>query len=244
MDLGLRHQLGLVCVILLLPALCSCQGFTKSRATFYGTSDGYGTPTGACGFGEFGRRMNWYDGRVAGVGGLYRNGAGCGACYQVRCLIPRLCDANGAYLVATDQGYGDRTDFIMSPRAFFKLGRNAKASEELKKYGTLDIEYKRVPCTYTGNVLFHIKETSSNPGYFAVVILNVNGKNDVTAVELWQKTQQRWEPLHRSYGAVFDFANPPSGELLLRFKVGPIWKIYKVPANWKPRFTYDTNLQL
>jgi len=39
---------------------------------------------GACGFGEYGRKMNWYDGRVAGVSGLWRNGAGCGTCYQVR----------------------------------------------------------------------------------------------------------------------------------------------------------------
>lgn len=88
--------------------------------------------------------------------------------------------------MATDQAYGDNTDFVMSPRAFTELGRDQNAYEELKKYGTVDIEYRRVPCTYTGNVLFYIKETSSNPGYFAVVILNVNGINDVTAVELWQ----------------------------------------------------------
>jgi len=39
---------------------------------------------GACGFGEYGRKMNWYDGRVAGVSGLWRNGADCGMYYQVR----------------------------------------------------------------------------------------------------------------------------------------------------------------
>ena len=105
---------------------------------------------------------------------------------QVKCKIPELCDANGAFLVATDQGYGDRTDFVMSPQAFSRLGRNQNASAELKKYSTVDIEYRRVPCTFMGNVLFHIKESSSNPGYLAVVILNLNGKYDVTAVEMWQ----------------------------------------------------------
>jgi len=105
---------------------------------------------------------------------------------QVKCKIPELCDANGAFLVATDQGYGDRTDFVMSPQAFSRLGRNQNASAELKKYSTVDIEYRRVPCTFMGNVLFHIKESSSNPGYLAVVILNINGKYDVTAVEMWQ----------------------------------------------------------
>lgn len=36
---------------------------------------------GACGFGEYGRTVN--DGSVAGVSRLWKNGSGCGACYQV-----------------------------------------------------------------------------------------------------------------------------------------------------------------
>ena len=113
---------------------------------------------------------------------------------QVRCKIPKLCDVNGVTLVVTDYGQGDGTDFIMSPRAFSKLGVNKIASEEIKKKGTVDIEFKRVPCKYTGNVLFHVQETSSNPGYFAVVILFVNGKYDLTDVEMWQvcKNKTPW----------------------------------------------------
>jgi hypothetical protein len=36
---------------------------------------------GACGFGEYGRTVN--DANVAGVSRLYKNGTGCGGCYQV-----------------------------------------------------------------------------------------------------------------------------------------------------------------
>ena len=36
---------------------------------------------GACGYGEYGRTVN--DGYVAGVHRPYRNGTGCGGCYQV-----------------------------------------------------------------------------------------------------------------------------------------------------------------
>lgn len=36
---------------------------------------------GACGFGEYGKTVN--DGNVAGVSWLWKNGSGCGACYQV-----------------------------------------------------------------------------------------------------------------------------------------------------------------
>ena len=106
---------------------------------------------------------------------------------QVKCKIPELCNDNGAYVVATDYGQGDRTDFIMSPRAFSSLGRNPAASEQLKKYGVVDIAYRRVPCRYPGhNIVFKVQESSNNPGYFAVLLLNVGGASDVTAVELWQ----------------------------------------------------------
>jgi len=106
---------------------------------------------------------------------------------QARCKIPQYCDENGAYVVVTDYGEGDRTDFIMSPRAYSRLGRNADASAELFKYGVVDIEYRRVPCSYTGyNVVFKVHEHSRNPDYFAVVVLYVDGTYDVTAVELFQ----------------------------------------------------------
>ncbi|RYR78230.1 hypothetical protein Ahy_A01g002964 [Arachis hypogaea] len=205
-DMELKHQLGLLCVILLLPALssatnkdyCPWNPYKNSRATYYGTRDGYGTP-----------------------------------------------------MVATDYGQGDRTDFILSPRAFNSLGVSPDASKELKKYGTLDIAYKRVPCTYPGrNIVVKVQESSSNPGYFAVVLQNLGGSYDVTNVELWEDSRKQWSPLRRVYGAVFDYANPPKGQLFLRFQVigcyGTYWQIPKkpIPADWKPKMTYDTGLQL
>ncbi|XP_027337445.1 expansin-like B1 [Abrus precatorius] len=253
MELSFKHQLGLVCVILCLPALCNCMEYvTNSRATYYNTPDGYGNPRGACGFGEYGKTIN--NGSVAAVSGLWRNGAGCGTCYRVWCKMPQYCNANGVQVVATDYGEGDRTDFIMSPRAFSSLGRNAFASSKLMKYGVVDVEFKRVPCRYNGHsIMLHVQESSKNPGYFAVLILNVNGMCDVTAVEILQKEYQRWEPMRRVYGAVFDFANPPRGEIRLRFQMGncggegfTYWVYPKIaiPANWKPGATYDAKVQL
>ena len=168
---------------------------------------------------------------------------------QVRCKIAQYCDYNGVNVVVTDYGKGDRTDFILSPRAFSNLGRNKAASEALKKYGVLEFEYKRVPCTFKGNnILFQINEHSSNPGYFAITILYVGGKTDVTAVEMLRKEQRKWEPLRRSYGAVFDIANPPRGQIRLKFQVngnaGLQWvqPKFAIPANWKAGATYSANL--
>jgi len=46
MELGFKHQLGLLCAILLLPALCSCYEYaSNSRASYYNTPGGYGNPS-------------------------------------------------------------------------------------------------------------------------------------------------------------------------------------------------------
>ncbi|KAL2322989.1 hypothetical protein Fmac_027368 [Flemingia macrophylla] len=172
--------------------------------------------------------MNWYDGRVSGVSQLWGNGTSCGTCYWVRCQIP-LCDVNGVYLAVTDKAYGDETDFVMSERAFKKMAANESAAEELMKKGTVDIVYERVPCTYASRIVFHIQETSSNPGYFAM------------------PDSGQWKALNMSYGAVFDFPNPPSSEIWLRFKVSGIleWVDPKIviPSNWIPGASYVTKVQ-
>ena len=106
---------------------------------------------------------------------------------KVRCKISQYCDDYGAFIVVTDYGEGDRTDFILSPRAYSRLGKNEDASAELFKYGVVDVEYKRVPCRYGGyNVVVKVHERSYNPHYLAILILYVGGTYDITAVQLWQ----------------------------------------------------------
>ncbi|XP_030948569.1 expansin-like B1 isoform X2 [Quercus lobata] len=154
MGFALKNQVFLLCVmVLLLAVLCYSQDtFTHSRATYYGSPDCYGTASGACGFREFGRTVN--DGNVAGVSKLFRNGTGCGTCYQVRCTTPEVCADEGVNIVVTDHGEGDRTDFILSPRAYSKLARPNDVSK-LFSYGVVEIEYRRISCKYSGyNLMF------------------------------------------------------------------------------------------
>ncbi|XP_059441340.1 expansin-like B1 [Corylus avellana] len=241
----------LLCVILLLPAPSTSQDtFTRSRATYYGSPDCYGTPSGACGFGEFGRTVN--DGSVAGVSRLYRNGTGCGACYQVRCTTPEYCSDEGVKIVVSDYGEGDTTDFILSPRAFVRLAR-ANVAKELLAYGVIDVEYRRVSCQYSGhNLMVKVHENSRFPHYLALLVIYVAGQNDITAVELWQEDSQQWRGMRRAYGAVWDMANAPtgSGSIKLRFQVcgsaGTKWVQSRngLPGDWKPGVAYDSAIQL
>ncbi|KAJ9707029.1 hypothetical protein PVL29_002147 [Vitis rotundifolia] len=249
MGFPLSHYCSFLWVIVLLPVLCNCEDtFTQSRATYYGSADGLGTPTGACGFGEYGRSIN--GGKVGAVSRLYRGGTGCGACYQVRCKIPNLCADDGTKVVVTDHGGGGNTDFILSPRGFSTLARPNRAAD-LISYGAVGIEYRRVPCQYPGsNILFKVHENSRFPDYLAIVMLYQAGRSDITAVDIWKKDSQAWRSMRKSHGAVWDMANPPKGPVNLRLQVsgrgGQKWVqlMNVIPSDWKAGVAYDSRFQL
>ncbi|XP_058085183.1 expansin-like B1 [Magnolia sinica] len=237
------------CLLLLLPAPSTSQNsFVCSRATYYGSPDCLGTPSGACGYGEFGRTINGGD--VGAVGRLYRNGTGCGACYQVRCTHAQLCTEEGVHVVVTDHGEGDYTDFILSPRAFVNLAHQNMALD-LLAYGVINVEYRRVSCQYPGqNLMFKIQEHSKFPNYLAIIILYQTGQMDILTVELWEEDCQQWREMRRSYGAVWDIVNPPLGPLNLRFQASGDGEVKWVqvgnviPSDWKAGVAYDSAIQL
>lgn len=238
--------------MLVLPALCDCDvppppsgpGFKYSRATYYGSPDCLGTPSGACGYGEYGRTINV--GNVGGVSRLYKGGAGCGACYQVRCINPHLCTDDGLKVMATDYGEGDHTDFILTKHAYSSMARTNQLAPELIAYGVVEIEYRRIPCLQNTDLKLKVHE-NSNPNYLALVVLYQGaGLDDVTALEICQGDSKQWMGMRRAYGVVFDIANPPSGDLSLRMQLTAsdtgVQKLVQldrgIPSAWKPGVTY------
>ncbi|XP_054775855.1 expansin-like B1 [Prosopis cineraria] len=249
MELHSKYQAVLVCVMLLFPVLCISQDFTTSRATYYGSPDSYGNPRGACGYGEYGRTVN--DGSVAGVSGLWKKGSGCGACYRVRCRDAQYCDEYGSLVVATDYGEGDRTDFVMSPRGYSRLGRNPESSAELFKYGVVAVEYTRVTCTFAGaNPLIRIHESSKYPDYLALVVLYMPGQFDIVSMEIYQVDRNEWRTMRRAFGAVFDIIDAPHQAIIVRLQLvgtaGRYWAESKraIPSDWKIGASYDTQLNI
>ena len=114
--------------------------------------------------------------------------------HQVRCTTPQYCADEGVNIVVTDYGEGDKTDFILSTRAYAKLARPNVVSQ-LFSYGVVDIEYRRISCKYSGyNLMFKVHENSNYPHYLSIVLLYVAGQNDITAVEFWQvcALQKEW----------------------------------------------------
>ncbi|XP_042947725.1 expansin-like B1 [Carya illinoinensis] len=249
----LENQVGilcLICMVLLLPALCTSHDIStySSRATYYGSHNGHASPSGACGFGEFGKTVN--DGSVTGVSTLYRNGAGCGACYRVKCTSSQYCSERGVDVVVTDHGGGDKTDFILSYQAYARLARRgSEGAKELFSRGMIDIEYQRISCRYPGhNLMFKVHEKSRYPNYLAIAVIYAAGINDITAVQLCQEDCKQWRGMRKSFGAVWDMSNSvPSGPIKVRFQVGGrkwVESQNNLPASWNAGDAYDSNIQL
>ncbi|KAI5655843.1 hypothetical protein M9H77_33030 [Catharanthus roseus] len=224
--------------------------FIPSRAAHYPNSTEKGTETGQCGYGTLGAMINGGD--VSAASELYRNGVGCGACYQVRCTNGYYCSEKGVTVVITDSGSSHNTDFILSQRAFSRMAQNADAAASLMATGIVDIEYRRVSCSYPNrNITFKIVESSTNPHYLGFVIWHQQGKRDITAVQLCETQNFVCKLLDRSYGAVWTTTSPPSGPLSIRMLFSgeegdETWvvPVNNLPGNWQPGETYDSGVQV
>ncbi|XP_042512684.1 expansin-like B1 [Macadamia integrifolia] len=255
MDFSLKPLAFLLCCLLLWQtqtdaSTCS-DCFTQSRAAYYPNSDVNGTETGACGFGSFGATINGGD--VSAASDLYRGGVGCGACYQVRCTNAKYCSDNGVTIVITDSGSSDHTDFILSNHAYSKMAQTKDAAASLLALGVVDIEYRRVSCSYPShNMTIKIDESSNYPYYLAFVIWYQQGNKDITAVQLCETQNYSCKLLDRTHGAVWATTMPPSGPLSIRMLLSgsddgdETWIVpdNNIPQDWTAGATYDTGVQV
>ncbi|EEF33601.1 Major pollen allergen Ory s 1 precursor, putative [Ricinus communis] len=251
---SLRPLLLLFATLLFLQTLAeaaTCSDcFTHSQAAYYPNSDEQGTDRGACGFGSFGATINGGD--VSAASNLYRDGVGCGSCYQVRCINSNYCTDKGVVITITDQGSSGNADFILSRRAFGRMAQTTDAAASLLSLGVVDVEYRRVSCSYPNkNITIKIDENSNYPYYLAFVIWFQQGKQDITAVQLCETQNFVCKLLDRSYGAVWTTTSPPSGPLSLRMLFSgedgdETWvvPVNNIPQDWKAGETYDTGVQV
>ncbi|CAN6218888.1 unnamed protein product [Urochloa humidicola] len=209
-----RRLPALLYLFALISKATADENFTVSKAVYYPNKNG--TESGACEYGAFGATLN--NGDVSASASLYRNGVGCGACYQVRCTNPYYCSTSGVTIVITDSGASDGTDFILSQHAFAGMGQNKDAGATLLNLGYVGIEYRRVPCIYPGkNIIFNITENSNFPYYLEFEIWYQQGNQDIIAVQLCKTVNLTCQLLGRTHGAVWAAVSPPaSGPLSIR----------------------------
>ncbi|KAL0560942.1 hypothetical protein IC582_001360 [Cucumis melo] len=221
----------------------------QSKAAYY--YDDTPIPYGACGYGALAFELS--NGYAAGVvPSLFKQGAGCGSCFQVRCKDRRFCSRVGTKVVATDQNYDNRYDFVLSKKAYASMALKNKTNE-LLNLGTIDVEYKRIPCTYKNkNLLVRVEEWSQKPFYLALKFLYQGGQTEITRVEIAEVGSDNWESMKRNYGAIWDINKQLEGALQLKIVVTSennqienlYWAVNDLPEDWENGEIYDTGIQI
>lgn len=170
---------------------------------------------------------------------------------QVRCKDTRLCSTKGVTVIVTDQKTSNGTDFVLNEPAFTAMAR-AGSAQGLKETGLVDVEYKRVPCSYMKkNLSVRAEEGSLKPNNLTIKFLYQGGQTDIMAVDVAQFGGSNWQYMTRVHGPVWSTAQAPSGPLQLRMVVTGgydgkwVWAQEEVlPADWAVGKVYDTGVQI
>ncbi|KAH6768667.1 expansin-like A1 [Perilla frutescens var. frutescens] len=242
--------LSLVCLVTLLLAssATACDRCVhQSKVAFF--SNAQALLSGACGYGSLAIGFN--DGRIAAAApSIFKDGAACGACFQIRCKNEKICSKEGIRTIATDRNHDNTTDFVLSSRAFMGMA-NKGMEQQLLKLGIADVEYKRVPCDYKSkNLAVRVEESSQKPHYLAIKLLYQGGQTEIVAVDVAQVGSSNWGFMSRNHGAIWDTSRVPEGALQLRFVVTAgydgkmYWAKSVLPAAWINGHIYDAGIQI
>ncbi|KAL5788952.1 hypothetical protein ACOSP7_005901 [Xanthoceras sorbifolium] len=239
--------IGFVFLLIISSATACDRCVHKSKVAYFNKDSALSS--GACGYGSLAPGFNGGH-LAAGVPSLYHDGAACGACFQIRCKNPNLCNKSGTRVVVTDLNHNNKTDFVLSSKAFTAMANNGKG-QDILKLGVVDVEYKRVPCEYKNqNLAVRVEESSKKPDYLAVKILYQGGQTEIVGADVAQVGAANWKFMTRDYGAVWSTSRVPKGELQFRFVVTSgydgkwIWAQHVLPADWKTGMIYDTGVQI
>ncbi|KAM3251175.1 expansin-B15 [Capsicum annuum] len=207
------------CSCLFTFSSCQPSGFSPAVATYYTnpTSPGSG---GACGLENDVVGAPYNAMITAGNQDLFKQGSGCGACYQVMCTQTQNshCSGNPITVTLTDECPGacnnDPVHFDLSGIAYGKLAKSGEAAQ-LHNAGRIPIFYKRVACNYNSNILFKV-DKGSNPNFFAVVSEAVNGDGDLSLVEIKTggASTTAWTPMKRMIGSTWNVGIQPNTQNL------------------------------
>ncbi|XP_020577846.1 expansin-like B1 [Phalaenopsis equestris] len=167
------------------------------------------------------------------------------------------CSDNGVTIVITDSGSSGGTDFILSQHAFAGMGQTVDAGKSLLNLGWVDIEYRRVSCSYPNkNITIKIDESSNFPDYLAFVIEYQQGIKDIIAVQLCETVSLTCKLLDRSHGTVWAVVSPPTGPLSIKMLLSGdsinddddndswVAPVNNIPVNWTPGTSYDSGIQI
>lgn len=202
----------MIALILLISVLSGSAaqepGWNAGTATYYtGIDDLSGGYQGNCGFGDLSRNIAGIEGAnygpffAAGSDQLYKGGANCGACYEIKCIASPACTGKSIVVTITDycptqgneQWCGkDRHHFDLSGKAFSEL-------VSTMAIGHFALQYRRVQCERVGPPVVSI---DGSPYWQSLRVLNFAGQGSYDAM-LVRSHAGSYIPLKHDWGTSF-----------------------------------------
>ncbi|KAF7014039.1 hypothetical protein CFC21_028068 [Triticum aestivum] len=225
----------------------SVSGWLDSGATWYYLREGAGTDGGACGYQGDVEKPPFSSIVTAAGPSIFKDGKGCGACYQVKCTGNAACFGRPVTVVVTDECPGggpclaEAAHFNLSGKTFGAMAKPGQA-DNLRDAGNIRIQYDRVPCKWRGlDIAFRVK-AGSNPNYLAVLIDQESGDGDLSAVEL-QHRGGSWAPMQEFLGAVWKYSSGSTlqAPISIRLTSSSGKKLVAsnvIPSSWQADRTY------
>ncbi|XP_062206183.1 expansin-B9-like [Phragmites australis] len=222
-----------------------------ARATWYGEPTGSGPADngGACGIKDV--HLPPYSGMIScGNEPIFKDGKGCGSCYEIKCKAPEECSNKPVVVFITDMNYEHISSyhFDLSGKAFGAMAKPG-LNDKLIHRGIIDMEFRRVRCKYPPGqkIWFHV-EKFSNPNYLAVLVKFVADDGDIVQMDLKEKASPEWRPMKQSWGAIWrmDSAKPLKGPFSIRLTSESGKKLVAtdvIPANFIENAVYKSNIQ-
>eukprot|EP00250_Pteridium_aquilinum_P003243 c13563_g1_i1 orf=79-888(+) len=223
-----------------------------ATATWYGSPQGDGSDGGACGYGRLAKTP--YGTHVSAASPvLFRNGKGCGACYQVKCVGggEGICSPVPVRVVITDECPGGycafgRTHFDMSGSAFGRLASTRGEAPTLLNEGLIHVLYRRVACSYHGReIAFQVNQGATN-FWFSVLVRYEAGDGDLSAVYLMEGQAQEWREMQQLWGAYWCLnggpLRPPFSIKITSSFGNTLTAMNAIPSNWTPGSTYFSTI--
>ncbi|KAI3781680.1 hypothetical protein L2E82_11701 [Cichorium intybus] len=197
----------------------------KGLATWYGPETGSGKAA-ACGWDNDSKDPPFSSMIAAGNAKFFLKGKGCGNCYEACILFAETS--------------------LHSGHAFGLMGPPAQA-HALRMLGQVDIQFKKVPCSYGATKIAFKIDAKTNPFWFATAIEYVNGDGSLSKVEMAAAGSPVFTPMKNTWGAVWQKDTAASYKPPYSFKLTSgdgktITASNAVPANYKAGQKYSSTV--
>ncbi|KAF3779135.1 Expansin-A9 [Nymphaea thermarum] len=222
-----------------------------AHATFYGDIKGGETTAGACAYEDvFAKGYGLHTTALSTA--LFQDGATCGACYELMCYNSTWCLPGAGTIKVTATNFcppnwsipSDAGGWCNPPRRHFDLSMPMFLRIAQYRGGIVPVAYRRIPCTRHGGIKF---EMGGNNFWTSILVYNVAGNGEVSAVGVRTTGSQKFTPLKRNWGQLWnwpDYSGHVGQGMSIRVTTSDGIVVYSdnvVPANWQLGQTFEGN---